>query len=451
MALVVRGIGFCSFRRVGVNWATEGLIRHMNIAVLGAGYVGLATAIGLAELGHMVEICELRDDRREALASGIVPVYEPAMQNAYGPLLVAGRVRVASTPSVPADITMVCVGTPTDESGRADLSELKRALKQDVVKGSAIVIRSTVPAGSTQVLADEAGIPRTDLFISPEFLVQGSALEQFLDPYRVVIGAFAEADLNKLALVRSAFSGLPAPVLTMSVPAAEIAKAGANAFIALKIGFAHELAVLCEEAGADVEVVLRAISLDPRIGPSLMAPSFGFGGSCLPKDLDALAHVGREHGVRLDITEAIASANSQHIQRFAERIDRAVSGVGGKTLALLGLAFKAGTDDTRHSPSLQIARWLLARGAIVHAYDPQAHVDASGALAGLETRASALDAIHGADAVIIGTEWPEFRAIDWEVAGSHVRERLVLDGRRVLDANHLRSLGYRYIGVGLPD
>lgn len=423
------------------------------VLVVGAGYVGLVTAVGLAGLGHRVHLVEIRPDRLDSLRRGVPPIHEAGLPEALTAALSSGALTVSAEPVADAAIALVCVGTPIGADGRSDLSELRGALSGLVpYLGPAVplVIRSTVPPGSTRLAVEWSGVPPRRVFTNPEFLRQGTALEDFRRPTRIVIGRFPDADPVALALVESLYAGIDAPRLVVDVPAAELIKNGANAFLALKLSFANEIASLAEEYGADVDEVIGGITLDPRIGSQYMRPSFGFGGSCLPKELQALAAAGVARGLSMDVTMAASSANAAQQARFAERIERAVGGLGGRRIGLLGLAFKAGTDDVRESPALNVASQMLAAGASVRAYDPQAGSNARAVLPGLEIAGSAEEALEGADAAVIGTEWPEFAALDWGALRDRMARPIVLDGRRILDARRMRELGFRYEAVGSP-
>jgi UDPglucose 6-dehydrogenase len=423
------------------------------VLVVGAGYVGLVTAVGLAGLGHRVHLVEIRRDRLEMLRRGIPPIHEAGLPEALTAALTSGALTVSAEPTAAAAVALVCVGTPIGADGRSDLSELRAALSGLVPylgPGVPLVVRSTVPPGSTRLAVEWSGVPPRRVFTNPEFLRQGTALDDFRRPSRIVIGRFPDADPAALALVESLYDGIDAPRLVVDVAAAELIKNGANAFLALKLSFANEIASLSEEYGADVDEVIGGIALDPRIGSQYMRPSFGFGGSCLPKELQALAAAGAARGLSMDVTMAASSANAAQQARFGERIESVVGGLGGRRIGLLGLAFKAGTDDVRESPALAVAAQMLDAGASVRAYDPQAGVNARAALPGLDIAASAAEALDGADAAVIGTEWPEFAALDWSALRDRMARPVVLDGRRILDARRMRELGFRYEAVGSP-
>jgi UDPglucose 6-dehydrogenase len=424
-----------------------------HLTVVGAGYVGLATAVGLASRGHTVDLVEVRQDRLQSLLAGELPIHEPGMDAAFSDPAVRGRIRpLAAVGDGPSDLVLICVGTPVGEDGRSDLRQLRSALEASrplVEAGVPLVIRSTLPAGSNDQIVRWAGGDPARLFTNPEFLAQGRALEDFLAPSRVVIGTFPAPDPNALEVVKSVLGSDTAPVMIVSVGEADLIKNGANAYLALKLSYANELAVLCEEMGADVMTVIDGIGLDPRLGKSYMQPGFGFGGSCLPKDLRSLTNVGRDLGLEMHVTSAASEANEAHQRRFARRVFQTLP-QGCRRVAMLGLAFKAGTDDVRSSPALRVADLLIARDIEVVGYDPHAAANALAALPALRIADSAESALAGAGVAVIGTEWPEFKSIDWAAAARTMAARIVIDGRRLLDPAAMRGLGFRYEAVGVP-
>ena len=424
-----------------------------HLTVVGAGYVGLATAVGLASRGHDIDLVETRQDRLDALLAARLPIHEPGMEAAFADPVVRGRIHAqARIPDVPSDLILICVGTPVGENGRSDLRQLQSALEASrpfVRAGVPLVVRSTLPAGSNERVIRWAGGDPSLLFTNPEFLAQGSALEGFLAPSRVVIGTFPDPDERAIAVVKAVLGTDTCPMLVVSVAEADLIKNGANAYLALKLSYANELAVLCEELGADVVTVLEGIGLDPRLGKKYMQPGFGFGGSCLPKDLQSITNVGRDLGLEMHVTSAASAANESHQRRFARRVLAALEPGCGR-VAMLGLAFKAGTDDVRSSPSLRVAELLMARGVEVVGFDPHAAANAASVLPGLQLADTAEEALEGAGVAVIGTEWPEFRELDWKTLAAKMDAPVVIDGRRLLDGPAMRALGFRYEAVGAP-
>lgn len=422
-----------------------------RVVVVGAGYVGLVTAVGLAEMGHRVELVETRPDRLAALRAGRSPIHEAGVPEALAAALGSGTLTVADRPTLAAEVVMVCVGTPIGADGRSDLSQLDRALRSlaPILEGGPpLVIRSTLPPGSTNLVIEWTGLPTSRILTNPEFLRQGTALYDFLHPSRVVIGRFPDAPAATIDLVAGLFAAIDAPLLVVDIAAAELIKNGANAFLALKLSFANEMASLAEEYGTDIEAVLGGIALDPRIGSQYMRPGLGFGGSCLPKELKALAVAGTDRGLSMHVTRAASLANAAQQARFVDRIAEGLGGVEGRRIGLLGLAFKAGTDDVRDSPAVAVARALRERGGAVRAHDPAAVPNALAELPGLDVVEDPLDAVDGADAVVIATEWPLYRDLDWTEVRRRMRGDLVVDGRRLADPAGMSALGYRYVAVG---
>ena len=425
--------------------------RPQRIVVVGAGYVGLVTAVGLADLGHEVEVVETRPDRLEALRAGRSPIHEAGLPERLAANLTEGRLTVADRPGPDADVVMVCVGTPIGSDGRSDLSQLDSALRSlapVLAAGTPLVVRSTLPPGATQLVAAWTGLPTSRILTNPEFLRQGTALHDFQHPTRIVLGTFPDADPATVERVAALFAPLGAPIRIVDVAAAELIKNGANAFLALKLSFANEMAGLAEEYGTDIDAVLDGISLDPRIGSTYLRPGLGFGGSCLPKELKALAVTGGDRGLGMQVTRAASEANAAQQRRFVDRIEHAIGDLADRRIGLLGLAFKAGTDDVRDSPALAIARMLVERGAIVVAHDPAAAANAARELPALQLVSTPESVADGVDVVVVGTEWPEYRALDWASIRERMAGDVVVDGRRLLDAGLLQGLGLRYVAVG---
>lgn len=424
---------------------------HRSVTIVGAGYVGLVTAVGLARLGHHVHLVERAGVRLQALRRGRIPIHEAGLQDGFDAAVSDGLLTVSDSLARDPGIVLVCVGTPIGDDGASDLGQLDGALaglRGHLGPDDIVVIRSTMPVGGTRPAVEAAGLATARVFTNPEFLRQGTAVDDFSHPSRIVVGRFPDAEPRALEAVLGLFESIEAPRLVVDVEAAEIIKNGANAFLALKLSFTNEIASLCEEAGADVEEVLAGISADPRIGRTYMHPSFGFGGSCLPKELITLAVAGRAFGLPMHVTTAASAANLAAQDRFAERVDRAVGGAKGRTIALLGLAFKAGTDDIRDSPAIRLAERLIAEGATVRGYDPAAGPNAAAHVPALHVVDDPARAVDGADAIVIATEWPEFRDLPWAIWANGPDRPLVIDGRRLLDADALRAVGYSVVQLG---
>jgi UDPglucose 6-dehydrogenase len=426
-----------------------------TIVVIGAGYVGLVTGAGLAAAGNRIQLVEKAPRRLTALRGGQIPLHEDGLQSAFDAAVAEGRLEILDAPptEVP-DLVLVCVGTPIGDDGVSDLSHLQAALldvRSVVAAGATLVIRSTLPVGTTRTVVADAGVSTARTFTNPEFLRQGTALADFRTPSRAVVGRFPEADPDALAAVVDALVPAGVPTLVVDVTEAEIIKNGANAFLALKLSFTNELAGLCERYGADVDVVLDGIGRDPRIGRTYLRPSFGFGGSCLPKELRTIAAAGEQVGLPMHVTAAASKANASHQRRFVERISAAAGGLQGRRVAVLGLAFKAGTDDIRSSPAINVVRLLSEIGADVIAHDPEASANAARELPGLALAATPLEALRGADVAVIATDWPAYRNLDWAAARKAMAHPVVVDGRRLLDPVLMTALGFDHRAVGSPD
>ena len=426
---------------------------ELKMAVVGAGYVGIATAVGLAEQGRDIVLVEQDPARLGALADGRIPFHEPELPEAYAALQAAGRIMPRSQiPRQDLALIVVCVGTPIDDVGAADVSHVAKALDQAapaIAAGAACVIRSTLPIGWAARLSNRPGVVRERLFVAPEFLRQGNALEDIRRPTRVVVGTFGEhADPDALALVTGVLTRPGAPLLVMRAEEASIVKNASNVFLALRLTFANEVAGLTANLGVDVGPVLEGIGHDPRIGHTYMRPSFGFGGSCLPKEVLNLAAAGLDRGLPMHLAVAVSDANDDYQRRFARRIADAVGGVAGKRIALLGLAFKADTDDVRSSPAVRLAARLMADGADLRAHDPAAGENARKVLPDLVVVSTVEEALRGADAAVIATEWQAYRDIDWAAVRAMMRHPLIIDGRRLLPKAQLRALGFTVERIG---
>ena len=422
----------------------------MRIAVMGAGYVGLVTGVSLAVSGdHVVTLVERSAERLNELLRGHIPIEEPGLAEAFANTRARVTVRGELASSDEPDLVFVCVGTPTRDDGESDLQQL-HAVAQDLRPRPElhVSVRSTLPPGTSVRLPAMLG--RADgarLSTNPEFLRQGSAMRDYAGPSRVVIGRFPETSDEHLRLVGDALVRISAPRLLVSVSAAELIKNVANGFLALKLSFVNEVAMLAEEYGVDVDEILEGIALDPRIGRSYMRPGMGFGGSCLPKELQVLASAGRRQGLPMHVARAVSQVNLEQQDRFTRRVLRELPSAG--RVGLLGLSFKAFTDDLRGSPAVYLARRLVEQGHRVLAFDPAVRSGrAEEAVPGIRVATSGEAVFDRADAVVIGTEWPEFRSIDLAAMRGLVRQPLLFDGRNLLDPDRVRRAGFGYRGVG---
>ncbi|MDH5281491.1 MAG: UDP-glucose/GDP-mannose dehydrogenase family protein [Thermoleophilia bacterium] len=423
----------------------------MRVAVFGAGYVGLVTGVCLAELGHDVVVRDIVADKIDTLRRGDVPIHEEGLAE----LLARNRERLTFTTEVDeavdgADVVYVAVGTPPMYSGDADLSAVWTVVDElpRIDRRIVIAMKSTVPVGTGRAVRhrlDDRGLANVGYVSNPEFTAEGTAVHDFMHPDRVVIGAFDDADGD---LIERLHDGIDAPVVRCDVSSAEMIKLAANAALVTRISFINEIANVCEATGADVLTVSEGIGLDRRIGPAFLRAGIGYGGSCFPKDSLALKQLAANSGYSFQLLNAVIEVNELQKRRVIGKLERRLGSLRDKRIALLGLAFKQGTDDMREAPSLVLAGRLLSEGAEVRAWDPVA--DGAVHLHGVDIAESALDALDGADAAVIVTEWPEFRELDWEEAGARMRNRLVVDGRNLLDPDELRALGFEYEGIGRP-
>ena len=423
----------------------------MNVVVVGAGYVGLVTGTNLADIGHRVTFVEVDPDRRAELERGTMPIEEPGLAEGFAKNRDRITVTAALADAIPdADLVLIAVGTPIGETGESDLTQLRSAL--DTLRewpDVHVSVRSTLPPGTSARLPSMLGRPGGErVSTNPEFLRQGSAMSDYRKPTRIVIGRFAETSAEHVALIEELLAGLDGPRLEVDVAAAELIKNVANGFLALKLSFVNEVAALSEEYGVEVQQVLDGIAFDPRIGSTYMRPGLGFGGSCLPKELQVLAAAGRQRGLAMHLARAVAQVNLEQQDRFVRRILAEVPASGAR-IALLGLSFKADTDDLRGSPALHVARRLLDAGHQVIAHDPAVRPDRARAAApGIQMASSALEACRDADAVVIGTEWPEYTTLDLAAVRDEARTALLFDGRNVIDPMAATSAGLAYRGIG---
>ena len=393
----------------------------MQVAVFGAGYVGLVTGACLADLGHDVAIRDVVVEKIDVLRRGQVPIHEEGLAE----LLERNRDRLSFTTDVDeavegAEVVYIAVGTPPTYSGDADLSAVWTVVDElpRIDRRIVVAMKSTVPVGTGRTVRhrlDDRGLDNVGYVSNPEFTAEGTAIRDFMRPDRIVIGAFDEADGD---LVERLHEGIEAPVVRCDVPSAEMVKLAANAALVTRISFINEIANVCEATGADVLTVARGIGLDRRIGPAFLRAGIGYGGSCFPKDSLALKQLAANSGYSFQLLNAVIEVNELQKRRVIGKLERRLGPLRDKRIALLGLAFKPGTDDMREAPSLVLAGRLLSEGAEVRAWDPVA--DGAVHLHGVEIAESALEALEGADAAVIVTEWPELRDLDWAEAAARI-------------------------------
>ena len=445
----------------------------MKVAVVGTGYVGLVTGACLAEIGHQV-VCVDTDPLKIArLRKGEIPIYEPGLSDlvkknaADGALSFTTEVAQAVRGGV--DVVFIAVGTPSDGDGSAMLDYVfaaasgaaaaiaaDSAARGDVESFTVFVTKSTVPVGTSRKVAaivGEAIDPaRFAIASNPEFLREGSAIEDFMKPDRVVIGASTDEAAELMREIYAPLHSLEIPFVVTNVESAELIKYAANGFLATKITFINEIAVVCEKVGANVHDVAIGMGLDSRIGPKFLQAGPGFGGSCFPKDTSAMADISRRHGYDFQIMEAVLRVNDLVKHRMIDKIVNALGGdVKGKIIGMLGLAFKPETDDMRDSPTITVIKGLQKLGATIRAYDPQAMENAKTMLENVTYCADAYETVDGADAMVLATEWNEFRALNFERVKKTLRQPIVVDLRNVYDPIRMAALGFTYKSVGRVD
>jgi UDPglucose 6-dehydrogenase len=420
------------------------------IAVIGTGYVGLVTAAGFAELGSEVWCVDVDADKIERLKRGEIPIYEPGLADSVARNTERLHFSTEVAPALEhARLLFVAVGTPPTYSGDADLSAV-HAVVASMPRSDhhALVMKSTVPVGTGTAIKRifaEQGKEGFAYVSCPEFLKEGSALQDFLEPDRVVIGDDGNWAGDAVAEL---YAPLDAPVVRTDVASAEMVKLAANAFLATKISFINEIANVCEETGADVLEVARGMGLDQRIGRHFLKPGIGFGGSCFPKDVSALKQLAGNSGYHFQLLTAVIEVNELQKRRVIAKLQKHLGSLVGRRVALLGLAFKANTDDMREASSLVLAARLQADGATVMAYDPIAEDEARKRMSGVQFADSALGAVDGADAAILVTEWPEFAELDWGEVKERMSGDLLVDGRNFLDREMAEAAGFTYEGIG---
>ena len=447
----------------------------MRLTVIGCGYVGLVTGACLAAAGHEVHCTDIDANRIEQLNAGKVPIYEEHLDEVLKRAVSEKKIFYTANAGEAiraGEVIFICVGTPPKETGEADLSAIDHVARQianEARSAKLVVEKSTVPA-LTGVQLQKAlaaysrhGTVKFEVASNPEFLREGTAVEDFFHPDRIVVGVENE---KSAAIMREIYGpilerkfhcpvhkghcsdGTPGELLVTTISSAELIKHASNSFLALKISYANVISDLCERIGADVEEVTHAMGLDPRIGTQFLKAGLGFGGFCFPKDIQAFIHLASSVGVDFDMLKAAEHVNRQRIQRFFEKIRKALWVIKGKKVAVLGLAFKANTDDIRFAPALDVIRRLLDEGAEVHATDPQAIPRTKALLPAASYHDDPYEALQGVDAALLCTDWQSFRKLDWEKAGKSMARRLVIDGRNLYSPKKMQELGFDYYSFG---
>lgn len=420
-----------------------------KIAVIGTGYVGLTTGACFSALGHDVVCADIDEQKVESLRRGEIPILEAGLDQIVHEGIESGRLTFvlgAAAAAADCEFAYLCVPTPQGDDGSADLSYIQAAAKEiaDVLPSEAVVVnKSTVPVGSTRVVERALGRDDVSVVSNPEFLREGSAVHDFMNPDRIVIGADSQSAAIKVA---SLYLGVTAPLVVTDPASAETIKYAANSFLATKISFINAVAAICEAVGADINDVVLGIGYDKRIGHEFLRPGPGYGGSCFPKDTRAMVKIAEEGGYEFDLLKGVIEVNDEQFDRTAQKaIDVAGGDISGKQVAAWGLTFKARTDDLRESPSLEVLGRLIDRGAKVRAYDPAV---SSTPREGIEVVADPYEACDGADVLLVLTEWDEFKWLDLDIVKQRMGNAAVVDARNLLDRSALRRRGFEFRGVG---
>jgi UDPglucose 6-dehydrogenase len=431
----------------------------MKICMIGSGYVGLVTGVCLAEFGMEIVCVDKDKTKIERMRKGQSPFYETGLDDLMEKNMKEGRLSFSTDIGQgvrSSQVIFIAVGTPANNDGSPNLSQVEavaREIAAYMKDYKIIVLKSTVPVGTgkwVKGLITEAvkGAVPFDMVSNPEFLREGAAVEDFFRPDRIVIGAESARAIEVMKEIYNAFYLIEAPFVITTIETAELIKYASNAFLATKISFINEIANLCEQVGADVHDVARAMGLDGRIGKKFLHPGPGFGGSCFPKDTHALVHIGRKHNCEMEIVQSTINVNERQKERMIEKIEEMVGGVQGKTIGILGLAFKPNTDDMREASSISIIQGLQKKGARIKAYDPEAMEEAKKIVQDVTYCTGPYEVAEGSHAIVLLTEWNQFRLLDLKRIKGLLKEAVFIDLRNVYEPLHMRELGFRYCGVG---
>ncbi len=431
-----------------------------NICVIGTGYVGLVTGTCFADMGHQVTCLDINEDVIEDLRNGIMPIYEPGLKQIIDQNVESGRLYFTTSYAEAikdAEFAFIAVGTPSSDDGDADMRYVKMAVDSigEYLDHPIIIVnKSTVPVGTGDWVAEIIhyhngdDTPKFSVVSNPEFLREGSAVNDFMQPDRVVLGS---TDNDAAQKVAELYEALRCPIMITDLRTAEMIKYASNAFLATRISFINEIANICESLGADVKEVARGMGMDKRIGHSFLDAGLGWGGSCFPKDVKALAHMADTRGAHPQLLQAVMDINQNQRKNAVKKLEKALGTLEGKTIGLLGLSFKPNTDDTRDAPALDIVRMLLEKGAIVQAFDPQAMEASKKEIPDLELRQSPYEVAEDADALLLATEWNEFKSLNFTKIKANMRGNVILDGRNIWDGQDLHDMGFKYMGIGIPN
>ncbi len=428
----------------------------MNIAIIGSGYVGLVTGTCFAELGNTVICVDNNSEKIAMLSNGIVPIYEPGLSEMITNSVKRGRLMFTTSIKnavASSDIIFICVGTPPKESGEADLSYVENVSKEiarHIDKYKLIVEKSTVPVETGEKVAktiksNQIANIEFDVASNPEFLREGTAIADFMNPDRIVIGVESEKSEQ---ILRELYAPLKAPIVVTDIKSAEIIKHASNSFLAAKISFINAVANICELTGANVEKVAEGMGYDKRIGRSFLNAGLGYGGSCFPKDVSAFCSISRKLGYDFTLLDTVQEINEKQMRIFLKKVEDALWNLKSKKICVLGLSFKPNTDDLREAPSIRVISALQKEGAIIHAYDPKAMEKLNEIFPDVKIANNSYEAAQDSDAVLILTEWNEFKEIDLVRLKRLMKRPLIIDGRNIYDPEKMNELGFEYISMG---
>ncbi len=430
-----------------------------KLCVIGTGYVGLVTGTCFADMGHQVVCLDIDEARINGLKQGILPIYEPGLEQLVEQNISAGRLAFTTSYAEAlqdADFAFIAVGTPSNDNGEADMHYVRMAVSsiaENLDHPIIIVNKSTVPVGTGDLVAnmiiDQNGdtSPQFSVVSNPEFLREGSAINDFMNPDRVVLGSTNREAAEEVAEL---YEALRSPIMITDLRTAEMIKYASNAFLATRISFINEISNICESLGADVKEVARGMGMDKRIGPSFLDAGLGWGGSCFPKDVKALTFMAATQGAHPQLLQAVMAINFNQRVRAVNKLSQALGDLKGKTIGVLGLSFKPNTDDIRDAPALDIIRMLLEAGAKVQSYDPQAMQASKEVIPDLHLCEGPYETAQDADALLLATEWNAFKSLDFERIKAAMKGNVILDGRNIWDRYELHKMGFNYIGMGVP-
>ena len=430
-----------------------------KLCVIGTGYVGLVTGTCFSDMGHQVVCLDIDRDRINGLNRGILPIYEPGLEQLVEQNVTAGRLSFTVSYAEAlreADFAFIAVGTPSNDNGEADMHFVQMAVSsiaENLDHPIIIVNKSTVPVGTGDLVADmivrQNGetTPKFSVVSNPEFLREGSAINDFMNPDRVVLGSTNRVAAEEVAEL---YEALRAAIMITDLRTAEMIKYASNAFLATRISFINEIANICESLCADVKEVAKGMGMDKRIGPSFLDAGLGWGGSCFPKDVKALNFMAATRGAHPQLLQAVMDINVNQRVRAVNKLDQALDGLKGKTIGVLGLSFKPNTDDIRDAPALDIIRMLLDAGATVQGFDPQAMQASKEVIPNLILCDGPYEVAESADALLLATEWNAFKSLDFSKIKTNMKGNVILDGRNIWDRYELHKMGFNYIGIGVP-